>query len=80
MNYLWRFENKFGSPRDRSYIYLVMIKIKVMFEVKQKRGRRDFMGFACFEVFENGKPTGNSYHAENAEDALAMHKQLSKIK
>jgi len=51
-----------------------------MFEVKQKRGRRDFMGFACFEVFENGKPTGNSYHAENAEDALAMHKQLSKIK
>jgi hypothetical protein len=52
-------------------------KIKVMFTAV-KKGRKDFMGFTWFEVFKNGKTTGNSYHALDSEHAIAMHKQLKK--
>jgi hypothetical protein len=43
-----------------------------------KKGREDFMGFAWFEVFKNGKTTGDSYHALDSEHAIAMHKQFKK--
>ncbi len=43
-----------------------------------KKGRKDFMGFTWFEVFKNGRTTGNSYHALDSEHAIAMHKQLKK--
>ena len=51
--------------------------IKVMFTA-EKKGRKDYMGFAWFEVFKNGKTTGNSYNALDEEHAIAMDNQLKK--
>jgi len=45
-----------------------------------KRSREDFMGFTRFEIFENGKSTGNSYKALDAEHAIEIHNQLNKVK
>ena len=61
------------------FVYLCIrnLKTKVMFTAV-KKGRKDFMGFTWFEVFKNGKTTGNSYHALDSEHAIAMHKQLKK--
>lgn len=36
----------------------------------------EYMGFTWFEVFKNGKTTGNSYNALDEEHAIRMHKQL----
>ena len=33
-----------------------------MYKAIQKSGK-DFMGFTWFEIFKNGKTTGNSYNA-----------------
>ena len=52
-------------------------KIKDMYTVKQTSSE-DYMGFTWFEVFKNGKTTGNSYNALDEEHAIAMHKQLKK--
>jgi len=52
-------------------------KIKVMFTVEQRSGK-DYMGFTWFEVFKNGKPTGNSYNALDEAHAIRMHKQFKK--
>ena len=46
-----------------------------MFTAEQKSGK-DFMGFMWFEIFKNGKTTGNSYNAIDEEHAIAMHKQF----
>ena len=43
-----------------------------------KRGEIDYMGFTWFEVFKNGKPTGNSYNALDEAHAIRMHKQFKK--
>jgi hypothetical protein len=48
-----------------------------MFTV-EKRSGKDYMGFTWFEVFKNGKTTGNQYNALDEEHAIRMHKQLSK--
>ena len=48
-----------------------------MYTVKQVSSK-DYMGFTWFEVFKNGKTTGNSYNALDEEHAIAMHKQLNK--
>ena len=47
-----------------------------MLTVEQRSGK-DYMGFIWFEVFKNGKTTGYSYNALDAEHAIAMHKQFS---
>ena len=44
----------------------------------EKKGKEDYMGFAWFEVFKNGKSTGNSYNALDEKHAIAMHNQLKK--
>ena len=46
-----------------------------MFTVEQRSGK-DYMGYTWFEVFKNGKTTGNSYNALDEEHAIAIHKQF----
>lgn len=46
-----------------------------MYKAIQRSGK-DYMGFTWFEIFKNGKTTGNSYNALDAEHAIAMHKQF----
>ena len=41
-----------------------------------QRSGKDFMGFTWFEIFKNGKTTGNSYNALDAKHAIEMHKQF----
>ena len=48
-----------------------------MYTVK-KKSSKDYMGFIWFEVFKNGKTTGNSYNALDEEHAISMHKQFKK--
>ena len=48
-----------------------------MYTVKQVSSK-DYMDFTWFEIFKNGKTTGNSYNALDEEHAIAMHKQLNK--
>ncbi len=43
-----------------------------------ERSGQDHMGFTWFEVFKNGKTTGNSYNALDKEHAIAMHTQFKK--
>jgi len=42
------------------------------------RSGQDYMGFTWFEVFKNGKPTGNSFNALDADHAIRMYKQFYK--
>jgi hypothetical protein len=49
-----------------------------MFTAIKKSGR-DYMGFTWFEVFKNGKTTGNTFHALDKEHAIEMYKQLEGI-
>ena len=46
-----------------------------MFTAEARSGK-DYMGFTWFEVFRNGKPTGNSYNAIDEEHAIAIHKEF----
>ena len=46
-----------------------------MFTAVERSGK-DFMGFTWYEVFKNGKTTGNSYNALDNEHAIAIHTQL----
>ena len=48
-----------------------------MFTAVERSGQ-DYMGFTWFEVFKNGKTTGNSYNALDEEHAIAMHNKLKK--
>ena len=57
----------------------ITVKIKVMFTAVEK-SNEDYMGFTWFEVFKNGKPTGNSFNALNKEHAIRMYKQFKQIK
>jgi len=43
-----------------------------------ERSRKDYMGFTWYEIFKNGKSTGNSYNALDEEHAIAIHNQLKK--
>ena len=45
-----------------------------MLTVEQRSGQDD-MGFTWFEVFKNGKPTGNSFNALDEAHAIRMFKQ-----
>ena len=68
---------------ERAFVYLQSkwgespIKIKVMFTAVERSGK-DFMGFTWFEVFKNGKTTGNSYNALDEAHAIRMYKQFRK--
>jgi len=42
------------------------------------RSGQDQEGFTWYEIFKNGKSTGNSYNALDEEHAIAMHNQLKK--
>ena len=48
-----------------------------MFTAEARSGK-DFMGFTWFEVFKNGKTTGNSCHALDEDHAIRMYKQFNK--
>ena len=39
---------------------------------------KDFLGFTWFEVFKNGKTTGNFYSALNEDHAIRMYKRFHK--
>ena len=40
------------------------------------RSGQDHMGFTWYEIFKNGKSTGNSFNALNADHAIRMYKQF----
>ena len=42
------------------------------------RSGKDDMGFTWYEIFKNGKTTGNSYNALDEEHAIVMHLQIKK--
>ena len=44
----------------------------------EQRSGQDHMGFTWFEVFKNGKTTGNQYNALDEDHAIAIHTQLNK--
>jgi len=44
----------------------------------EQRSGKDFMGFTWFEIFKNGKPTGNSFNALDADHAIRMFNQFRK--
>ena len=44
----------------------------------EQRSGQDYMGFTWFEVFKNGKPTGNSFNALDADHAIRMFNQFRK--
>ena len=73
------------ATRERVRIFTMLmqlsitVKIKVMFTAVEK-SNKDYMGFTWFEVFKNGKPTGNSFNALNKEHAIRMYKQFKEIK
>lgn len=46
-----------------------------MYTAMQKS--REFEGFTWFEIFKNGKPTGNSYNAIDEKHAIQLHKLLN---
>ena len=43
-----------------------------------ERSGKDYMGFTWFEVFKNGKTTGNSYNALDEAHAIRMFNQFRK--
>jgi hypothetical protein len=44
----------------------------------EQRSGQDHMGFTWFEIFKNGKPTGNSFNALDADHAIRMFNQFRK--
>jgi len=42
-----------------------------------KRSGKDYMGFTWFEIFKNGKTTGNSINAIDETHAINIYKQFS---
>lgn len=50
-----------------------------MFTVVKKSGK-DYMGFTWFEVFKNGKTTGNVFQALDGEHAIKMYKQIEGLR
>ena len=48
-----------------------------MLTVEQRSGEDD-MGFTWFEVFKNGKTTGNSFNALDEAHAIRMYNQFRK--
>jgi hypothetical protein len=42
----------------------------------EERSGQDYMGFTWYEIFKNGKTTGNSYNALDEEHAIRMFKQF----
>jgi len=48
-----------------------------MFTAVERSGK-DYMGLTWYEIFKNGKSTGNSYNALDEEHAIAIHNQLKK--
>jgi len=42
------------------------------------RSGRDQEGFTWYEIFKNGKSTGNSFNALNADHAIRMFNQFRK--
>jgi len=48
-----------------------------MFTVEEVSSK-DFMGFIWFEVFKNGRPTGNFVTAKDAKHAIRIYKQFYK--
>ena len=42
------------------------------------RSGMDQEGFTWYEIFKNGKSTGNSFNALNADHAIRMYKQFHK--
>jgi hypothetical protein len=48
-----------------------------MFTAVERSGQ-DHMGFTWFEVFKNGKTTGNSFNALDEAHAIRMYKQFKK--
>jgi|DEB0MinimDraft_6_1074348.scaffolds.fasta_scaffold89237_5 hypothetical protein len=40
------------------------------------RSGQDYMGFTWYEIFKNGKSTGNSFNALNTDHAIRMYKQF----
>jgi len=67
---------KFGYLNFPSYIHGVK-EIKVMFTTQEKSDQ-DYMGFTWFEIFKNGKSTGNSFNALDEAHAIRMYKQIYK--
>ena len=43
-----------------------------------ERSNQDHMGFTWFEVFKNGKTTGNQYNALDENHAIRMFNQFNK--
>ena len=44
----------------------------------QEKSDRDYMGFTWYEIFKNGKPTGNSFNALDEDHAIRMYNQFRK--
>ena len=44
----------------------------------EQRSGKDFMGFTWFEIFKNGKSTGNSFNALDETHAIRMFNQFRK--
>jgi len=42
----------------------------------QEKSDQDYMGFTWFEIFKNGKSTGNSFNALDEKHAIRMYKQF----
>ena len=42
----------------------------------EARSGKDDMGFTWFEIFKNGRTTGNSFNALDEEHAIRMHHQF----
>ncbi len=43
-----------------------------------ERSGQDHMGFTWYEIFKNGKPTGNSFNALDEDHAIRMFNQFRK--
>ena len=48
-----------------------------MFTAVERSGQ-DHMGFTRYEIFKNGKTTGNSFNALDEDHAIRMYKQFKK--
>ena len=44
----------------------------------QEKSNQDYMGFTWYEIFKNGKSTGNSFNAKDEKHAIRMYKQCFK--
>tara|TARA_R100001440_G_scaffold73727_2_gene98499 strand:- start:5217 stop:5363 length:147 start_codon:yes stop_codon:yes gene_type:complete len=43
-----------------------------------QRSNKDYMGFMWFELYKNGKSTGNSINAQDKEHAVKIYNQFKK--